>query len=283
MLFCDVNLIGTLSKFGYQMRFDLSESFPLLTTKTVFFRGIFEELIWFLKGDTNAKHLADKNVHIWDANSTREFLDGRGKSLLNFYYVLGLFEREVGDLGPIYGFQWRHFGADYTNMHANYEGKGVDQLKRIIETIKTNPNDRRIILSAWNVKALDDMALPPCHILAQFYVFDSKLSCQLYQRSCDMGLGVPFNIASYALLTMILAKITHLDVGEFVYSMGDTHVYNNHVDPLKEELTRYPTPFPILKIKKELNSIQDIEELKFQDLELLEYKPHPRIPMKMAV
>lgn len=176
------------------MRYDLSESFPLLTTKDVFWRGVAEELIWFVKGETNAKLLSDKKIRIWDGNASREFLD-----------KIGLTEREEWDLGPVYGFQWRHFGAEYKTMHDSYEGTGYDQLKAMIKTLKEDPSSRRILLSAWNPAAIDKMALPPCHILSQFYVSNGKLSCQMYQRSCDLGLGVPFNIASYSLLTCMLA------------------------------------------------------------------------------
>jgi len=183
--------VGVISKFGYQMRYDLSESFPLLTTKDVYWKGVVEELLWFLRGETNAKTLSEKNVKIWDGNGSREFLDKNGFT-----------EREEGDLGPIYGFQWRHFGAEYGDMNDNYEGKGVDQIKKIIKDLKENPTSRRILLNAWNVADLNKMALPPCHILCQFYVdTENRLSCQMYQRSCDIGLGVPFNIASYSLLT----------------------------------------------------------------------------------
>lgn len=216
------------------MRFSLrNNSFPLLTTKRVFWRGLAEELLWFIKGDTNANHLAEKNVHIWDANGSREFLDN-----------LGFKEREVGDLGPVYGFQWRHFGAEYKDFNTDYTNQGVDQLKEVIETIKTNPTDRRIILTAWNPSAIPKMALPPCHMMCQFYVYNGELSCQMYQRSCDMGLGVPFNIASYSLLTIMIANVTGLKPGEFIHVTGDTHVYNNHIEPLKEQLKRNPFPFP---------------------------------------
>ena len=191
---------GTLSLFGAQMRFSLRDGvFPLLTTKKVFYRGIAEELFWFIRGSTNAKELQEKNVRIWDGNSSREFLDS-----------CGFTNREEGDLGPVYGFQWRHFGAEYVDMHADYEGKGVDQLSEVINRIKTKPSDRRIIMCAWNPADLNKMALPPCHCLVQFYVADGELSCQLYQRSADMGLGVPFNIASYALLTAMIAHVCDL-------------------------------------------------------------------------
>ncbi|KAK3868979.1 hypothetical protein Pcinc_025685 [Petrolisthes cinctipes] len=194
---------GTLSTFGPQMKFSLRNgTFPLLTTKRVFWRGVVEELLWFIRGSTNASELSDKGVHIWAPNSSRAFLDGAGFG-----------DREEGDLGPVYGFQWRHTGAKYTDMKADYTGQGVDQLQKIIDTIKTNPDDRRMVMSAWNVTDIPLMALPPCHCLCQFYVADGELSCQLYQRSADMGLGVPFNIASYALLTCMVAKVTGLKVG----------------------------------------------------------------------
>eukprot|EP00178_Gracilaria_changii_P002735 TRINITY_DN1400_c1_g3_i1.p1 TRINITY_DN1400_c1_g3~~TRINITY_DN1400_c1_g3_i1.p1 ORF type:complete len:482 (-),score=53.74 TRINITY_DN1400_c1_g3_i1:2538-3983(-) len=259
---------GTLSVFGAQMRFNLRESFPLLTTKKVFWRGVAEELFWFIKGGTNANELAEKGIHIWDGNGSREFLDSRG-----------LTEREVGDLGPIYGFQWRHFGAEYSDMHACYDGEGTDQLKNVIETIKNNPNDRRILLSAWNPAATDKMALPPCHLLAQFYVANGELSCQMYQRSCDMGLGVPFNIASYSLLTCLIAKVTGLTPGDFIHVLGDAHVYLNHVEALQEQLKRTARPFPKLAIRHR----DHIEDFSFDDLALEDYTPYKSLAMKMAV
>jgi len=263
---------GTKSLFGCTMRYDLLQSFPLLTTKSVYWKGVVEELLWFLRGETNANKLSQKGVKIWDGNGSREFLDKNG-----------LKEREVGDLGPVYGFQWRHFGAEYKNMHENYTGKGTDQLKDVLHKIMHNPDDRRIIMSAWNPAALKKMALPPCHMFSQFYVANGKLSCIMYQRSCDLGLGVPFNIASYSLLTHILANAAGLKVGEYVHILGDAHVYKNHIEPLKEQLKRYPNPFPVLKIKKKINGIEGIENLKFEDFELSEYIPHPKIKMDMAV
>lgn len=260
--------VGTISVFGAQMRFDLRHSFPLLTTKRVFWRAVAEELFWFIQGSTDANKLAKKDVHIWDGNGSREFLDKRGFP-----------EREVGDLGPVYGFQWRHFGAEYTDMHADYAGKGRDQLKEVIDTVKNNPNDRRILLSAWNPAATDQMALPPCHLLAQFYVANGELSCQMYQRSCDMGLGVPFNIASYALLTCLIAKVTGLKPGDFVHTLGDAHVYNNHVEALREQVQRKPRPFPQLSIRER----GEIEDFSFEDLTLEGYRPHKKIAMKMAI
>lgn len=251
------------------MRFNLRNQFPLLTTKRVFWRGVAEELLWFIKGSTDAKSLQDKNIRIWDSNSTREFLDASGFQ-----------HRQVGDLGPVYGFQWRHFGAEYKTCNDDYTGKGIDQLKEIINRIKVNPTDRRIIMTAWNPIQIPEMALPPCHCLAQFYVANGELSCQLYQRSADMGLGVPFNIASYALLTYMIAHITNLKPGDFIHTLGDTHVYLNHVEPLKEQLGRTPRPFPQLKIKRQ---VTEIDDFKFEDFEVLGYDPYPTIKMEMAV
>jgi len=261
---------GTLSLFGAQMRFSLrNETFPLLTTKKVFYRGIAEELFWFIRGSTSAKELQDKNVRIWDGNSSREFLDS-----------IGLQHREEGDLGPVYGFQWRHFGAEYKDMHADYSGQGVDQLAEVITRLKTKPNDRRIIMCAWNPADLDKMALPPCHCLVQFYVADGELSCQLYQRSADMGLGVPFNIASYALLTIMIAHVTGLTPGDFVHTLGDAHVYSNHVEALKVQLEREPKEFPKIVIKRK---VEKIEDFNIDDFEVVGYQSHPKIVMDMAV
>eukprot|EP00672_Neobodo_designis_P021290 CAMPEP_0174842900 /NCGR_PEP_ID=MMETSP1114-20130205/10188_1 /TAXON_ID=312471 /ORGANISM="Neobodo designis, Strain CCAP 1951/1" /LENGTH=508 /DNA_ID=CAMNT_0016077111 /DNA_START=124 /DNA_END=1650 /DNA_ORIENTATION=+ len=262
---------GTISLFGAQMRFSLRDgTLPLLTTKRVFYRGVLEELLWFLRADTDADHLAQKGVHIWDANGSREFLDSRG-----------LKDNRVNDLGPVYGFQWRHFGAEYTNCDADYNGKGYDQIRQVIQTLRKDPNDRRMIVSAWNPAALQHMALPPCHMLAQFYVNDRKeLSCMLYQRSCDMGLGVPFNIASYALLTAIIAKATGLGMGDFVHTLGDAHVYLNHVDALKQQLERTPRAFPKLAVTKDREFLEDFT---IEDFELRDYFPHPTIKMDMAV
>jgi dihydrofolate reductase/thymidylate synthase len=260
---------GTLSKFGCQMRFNLRKTFPLLTTKRVFWRGVVEELLWFISGSTNAKVLQEKGIHIWDGNASREYLDS-----------IGLKEREEGDLGPVYGFQWRHFGARYTNMNADYSGQGFDQLADVIHKIKFNPEDRRIILSAWNPADLKLMALPPCHMFAQFYVAKGELSCQMYQRSCDMGLGVPFNIASYALLTCMIAHVCDLVPGDLIHVLGDAHVYRNHVGPLLEQLQNSPRPFPVLKINPEKN---DIDSFVANDFELIGYDSHKKIEMKMAV
>ncbi|XP_047183715.1 thymidylate synthase isoform X2 [Scophthalmus maximus] len=288
---------GVLSVFGAQARYSLRDQFPLLTTKRVFWKGILEELLWFVKGSTNAKELSAKGVKIWEANGSRQFLDN-----------LGFTDREEGDLGPVYGFQWRHYGAEYTDMHADYTGQGVDQLQKVIDTIKKNPEDRRIIMCAWNPKDMPHMALPPCHALCQFYVCDGELSCQLYQRSGDMGLGVPFNIASYALLTYMIAHITGLKVravfshqtshltlllpqsscvffpslqpGDFVHTLGDAHIYVNHIEPLKVQLQREIRPFPKLKI---LRNVEKIDDFCAEDFEITDYNPHPTIKMQMAV
>jgi dihydrofolate reductase/thymidylate synthase len=260
--------VGTKALFAERLQFDLRNGFPLLTTKRVFWRGVAEELLWFISGSTNANQLSDKGVKIWEANGKREFLDSRG-----------LTEREEGDLGPVYGFQWRHFGAPYTDMHADYTGQGVDQLANIIETIRTNPNDRRMVMSAWNPSDLAEMALPPCHLLCQFFVAEGRLSCQMYQRSCDLGLGVPFNIASYALLTHLVATVTGLGVGKLTLCLGDAHVYLNHIGPLKQQLERTPRAFPTLRVATR----DSIDEFTFDDLELEGYAPDKTIKMTMAV
>lgn len=263
---------GIITKFGKQMRFDLSQSFPVLTTKDVFWRGLAEELFWFIKGDTNAKNLSDKKIKIWDGNASREFLDS-----------IGLKDREEWDLGPVYGFQWRHFGAEYGTMHDDYSGQGVDQLAEVIKQIKTQPTSRRIVMTAWNPNAIPKMALPPCHIMAQFHVTGDekpRLSCQMYQRSCDLGLGVPFNIASYALLTCMLAQVCGLERGEFVHTLGDSHVYSNHVEPLETQLKRVPHPFPLLELNQNKKNIEDFE---MSDFKLVNYTHDKRIKMNMAV
>ena len=261
---------GTKSIFGAQMRFSLRDDImPLLTTKKVFWKGILEELLWFLKGETNSKLLSDKGVKIWDANGSRAYLDS-----------LNLKHREEGDLGPVYGFQWRHWGASYVDMHTDYQGKGIDQIASCIEKIKKDPNDRRIVFSAWNPSDLPIMALPPCHMFGQFYVANGELSCLMYQRSCDMGLGVPFNIASYALLTRMVAEVCNLKPGEFVHTMGDTHVYLNHIQPLEEQLKRTPRPFPKLRINRKVTSIDDFRT---DDFEIVGYDPYATVKMNMAV
>ncbi|GMH45212.1 hypothetical protein BSKO_13169 [Bryopsis sp. KO-2023] len=260
---------GTLSKFGTQMRFNLRNSFPLLTTKRVFWTGVVEELLWFISGSTNSILLSQKGVRIWEGNGSRQFLDS-----------VGLGHREEGDLGPVYGFQWRHFGAKYVDMHTDYTGQGVDQLAEVIRKIKETPNDRRIVMSAWNPADLELMALPPCHMFCQFYVANGELSCQMYQRSCDMGLGVPFNIASYALLTCMIAHVCDLKPGDFIHTLGDAHVYSNHVEPLKRQLLNSPMAFPVLELNRD---VKDIDSFSSGDIVLKGYKSHKKIAMEMAV
>ncbi|VVC91706.1 thymidylate synthase [Leptidea sinapis] len=262
--------VGTLSVFGAMQRYSLKDKvLPLLTTKRVFVRGVIEELLWMISGCTNSKVLSNKGVHIWDANGSRQFLDN-----------LGFKEREEGDLGPVYGFQWRHSGAKYIDCNTDYTGQGVDQLQNVINTLRTNPADRRILMCSWIPSDLGKMALPPCHCLAQFHVSSGRLSCLLYQRSADMGLGVPFNIASYALLTHMIAHITGLEAGEFIHTTGDTHVYLNHIEPLKIQLEREPRPFPTLEFSRNVESIDDF---KYEDFIIKDYNPHPKINMEMAV
>lgn len=261
---------GTLSVPGGMCRYSLRDgAFPLLTTKRVFWRGVVEELLWFIHAGTNSNDLARKSVHIWDKNGSKEFLEKEGFT-----------HRNQGDLGPIYGFQWRHCGADYKSMSHDYEGMGIDQLQEVIDTIKTNPDSRRIIMSAWNVVDIPKMVLPPCHCFVQFTVEQNELTCILYQRSADMGLGVPFNIASYALLTYMIASVTGTEPGELVHMTGDTHVYLNHVEPLHEQLKRTPREFPKLLLKRQVESI---DEFVAADFELKDYNPHPKIQMEMSV
>lgn len=240
---------GTLSIFGYQMRFDLNEGFPLITTKKLHLKSIIHELIWFLKGETNIKYLRDNGVTIWD-----EWAD------------------EKGELGPIYGYQWRSWPTP--------DGRHIDQISQIINTLKTNPDSRRIMLSAWNVADIDKMALPPCHVLFQFYVADNKLSCQMYQRSADLFLGVPFNIASYALLTMMVAQVCDLQFGEFIHTFGDTHIYLNHLEQVDLQLSREPRPYPTMKLNPEIKNIFDF---KYEDFQLEGYNPYPSIKAPIAV
>lgn len=250
---------GTKSVFGYQMRFDLSEGFPMLTTKKLHLKSIIHELLWFLKGETNIDYLKEHNVKIWDA-----------------------WADENGDLGPVYGHQWR-----------NWDSEGIDQITQVIETIKTNPDSRRMIVSAWNPSVLPDTsvsfaenvangkaALPPCHAFFQFYVTEGKLSCQLYQRSADIFLGVPFNIASYALLTMMMAQVCGLESGDFVHTFGDAHIYSNHINQINLQLSREPRSLPQMKINSKVKSIFDF---KYEDFELINYDPHPHIKGKVSV
>lgn len=240
---------GTISVFGYQMRFDLNDGFPCLTTKKLHLRSIIHELLWFLKGDTNIQYLKENNVSIWD-----EWAD------------------EDGNLGPVYGSQWRSWPAA--------DGRHIDQIKQVLDQIKNNPDSRRIIVSAWNVGEIDKMALPPCHAFFQFYVADGKLSCQLYQRSADTFLGVPFNIASYALLTMMMAQVCGLKPGDFVHTLGDAHLYSNHLDQARLQLTRDFRPLPQMKVNP---NVKDLFDFKYEDFELLNYDPHPHIKAAVAI
>lgn len=240
---------GTLSVFGHQMRFDLKEGFPLVTTKKLHLRSIIHELLWFLKGDTNISYLKENGVSIWD-----EWAD------------------ENGDLGPVYGHQWRSWPTP--------DGRKVDQIKNILNLLETKPDSRRMIVSAWNVADVDQMALPPCHCLFQFYVADGKLSCQLYQRSADTFLGVPFNIASYALLTMMVAQVTGLQPGAFIHTLGDAHLYSNHLEQAELQLSRTPRVLPQMKLNPE---VKDLFEFNYEDFELINYDPHPHIKATVAV
>ncbi|WP_317642556.1 thymidylate synthase [Bombiscardovia apis] len=244
---------GTVSLFGQQIRFDLSSSFPLLTTKTVFFKGIAYELLWFLKGSSNVRWLQENNVHIWD-----EWADP-----------------ETGELGPVYGVQWRSWPAPTPED----PGRTIDQIERALDLIRNHPDSRRIIVTAWNPAEIEQMALPPCHSLFQFYVADGKLSCQLYQRSCDMFLGVPFNIASYSLLTMMMAQQAGLEPGEFVWTGGDCHIYDNHMEQILEQLSRKPYPYPQIKIRK----ADSIFDYSYDDFEIVGYEHHPAIKAPVAV
>ncbi len=240
---------GTLSCFGYQMRFDLQEGFPMVTTKKLHLKSIIHELLWFLKGDTNIAYLKENGVSIWDE-----------------------WANEQGDLGPVYGHQWRSWtGAD---------GKTYDQVKDVLHQLKTNPDSRRMIVNAWNVADLPNMALSPCHALFQFYVADGKLSCQLYQRSADVFLGVPFNIASYALLTMMMAQVCGLQYGEFIHTFGDVHLYNNHIEQAKLQLTRQPFPLPTMKLNPD---VKDLFDFKYEDFTLENYQSHPAIKAPVAI
>ena len=240
---------GTLSVFGHQMRFDLSQGFPVVTTKKLHLRSIIHELLWFLKGDTNIKYLHDNKVTIWD-----EWAD------------------ENGNLGPVYGYQWRSWPSP--------DGKHIDQISQVVDQIKNNPDSRRLIVSAWNVGEIENMALPPCHAFFQFYVANGRLSCQLYQRSADIFLGVPFNIASYALLTLMIAQVTGLEPGEFIHTLGDAHLYLNHLEQTEEQLSRDPYPLPVMKLNPEIRSIFDFT---YEDFELVGYQSHQHIKAPVAV
>ena len=258
----------TYSLFGVKIEFDISNSFPLLTTKKMFTKGIIEELLWFISGNTNSKKLEEKGVNIWKGNSSRIYLDSIG---LNY---------EEGDCGPCYSHQWRHFNAPYIDCNQNYDGLGIDQLQNCIDLIKNDPSSRRIFMSAWNPCQLDEMVLPPCHISYQFYVSnDNKLSCILYQRSGDMFLGVPFNIASVSLLVYIIANITNKIPGKITLMIGDAHIYENHIEQVKIQLNRIPYVFPQLIIK---NKYENINDYKYEDFEIVNYNSHSILKANMV-
>lgn len=281
---------GTISLFGTQMRFDLSKGFPLLTTKKVFLNGIIHELLWFIKGDTNLKYLAERNVHIWDEWPFKAYLKRSNlpipetnsedwkiqqKAFVEKIIADEAFAEKFGNLGPIYGYQWRHWKTP--------AGNEIDQLFNVVEQIKKTPDSRRLIVSAWNPSDIDEMAkagLPPCHCIFQFFVADGKLSCQLYQRSADTFLGVPFNIASYSLLTIMIAQVCGLQPGDFIWSGGDTHLYLNHLEQVNEQLSREPKQAPTIKINPD---VKDLFDFKFEDFTLLDYDPHPAIKAPIAV
>jgi thymidylate synthase len=286
------NRTGTdqIGVFGRQLRFDLSRGFPAVTTKKLFMRGIIHELIWFLKGSTNIKYLVDNDVHIWDEWPYRHYLMEQGKAVPDSSsqdWKSGIkeftekikqdegFAEKWGELGPVYGYQWRNWPTP--------DHRHIDQIKRAVDLVKNQPDSRRIIVSAWNVSDIDEMAkagIPPCHLLFQFYVADGKLSCQMYQRSADTFLGVPFNIASYSLLTMMMAQVTGLKPGDFVHTFGDTHLYINHLEQVDLQLSRKPRPLPQLIINP---SVKDIDGFKYEDFELVNYNPHPAISAPIAV
>jgi thymidylate synthase len=286
--------IGTISHFGYQMRFDLSKGFPLLTTKKVFIRGIIHELLWFLSGDTNIKYLVENNVHIWDEwpfqtylrennleesfpRYSEQWAEKKKEFIENIKTDSG-FAKKWGELGPVYGKQWRRWETkDYST---------IDQIAYVINELKSNPDSRRIMVSGWNVGEIQSLikgqssAPPLCHSLFQFYVSNGKLSCQLYQRSADVFLGVPFNIASYSLLTMMIAQVCNLEVGEFIHTFGDVHIYKNHIEQVKEQLSRDPKPLPLMKLNP---NIKDINDFKIEDFTLEGYDPHPAIKAPIAI
>ena len=269
----DRTATGTISYFGYQTRYNLNEGFPLLTTKKVFLKGIIHELLWFISGDTNIKYLVDNNVKIWNEWAYEKYKKEpvyKGETMDEFIEKIREskeFADKYGDLGPVYGRQWRNFN-------------GVDQLEKLIYNLKHNPDSRRHIISAWNPAEVDNMALPPCHSFMQFYVVNNKLSCQLYQRSADVFLGVPFNIASYSLFTMMIAQVCGFELGDFVHTFGDVHIYSNHMDQIKLQLSREPRKLPTMKINPNVKSIYDF---KYEDFELEGYDPHPAIKGVVAV
>jgi len=257
--------VGTRSLFGAQLRFDLRERFPLLTTKKVHLRSIIHELLWFIRGETHVRPLQEAGVTIWDEWATAE--------------QTARFGREAGDLGPVYGHQWRNFGAT-RRPDGTWERDGVDQLARVVRDIRERPSSRRLVVSAWNPKEVDAVALPPCHTLFQFYVQDDELSCHLYQRSADIFLGVPFNIASYALLTMMVAQVTGKKPGDLIVSFGDVHLYSNHVEQAQEQLSRTPRPLPVMRLNPE---VKDLFAFRYEDFTLEGYEPHPAIKAPVAV
>lgn len=274
---------GTKSVFGHQMRFDLAEGFPLLTTKKVFLKGIIHELLWFLNGDTNIKYLVDNGVHIWDNDAYRyynELCARHGVLPVDMETFLSASQQSIdspiegyrfGDLNHVYGYQWRSW--------VRPNGESIDQIQQVVDTIRRNPDSRRMIVSAWNVADVDEMALPPCHVLFQFYVANGRLSCQLYQRSADTFLGVPFNIASYALLTMMIAQVCGLEPGEFVHTTGDTHLYLNHLEQAHEQLARTPRKLPRMRLNPEVKSVFDF---RYEDFTLEDYDPYPTIKAPMS-
>ena len=274
---------GTQSVFGHQMRFNLADGFPLLTTKKVFLKGIIHELLWFLAGDTNIKYLVDNGVHIWDNDAYRyykELCAEKSIEPISMDEFLAASSASTpspiegyayGDLNHVYGYQWRSWPKP--------DGSSIDQIRQVIDTIKTNPNSRRMIVSAWNVAEVEDMALPPCHVLFQFYVAEGRLSCQLYQRSADTFLGVPFNIASYALLTMMIAQECGLEAGEFVHTLGDTHLYLNHMKQVAEQLSREPRALPRMRLNPDVKSVFDF---RYEDFTLEDYNPYPTIKAPMS-
>jgi thymidylate synthase len=261
----------TKSIFSEKLEFDIANSIPFITTKKLAWKTVIKELLWFLSGSTDNKLLLDQNVKIWEKNASREFMDSNG-----------FFKREINDLGPVYGHQWRHFNAEYIDHKTDYTDKGVDQIKYVLNLLKTDPMSRRIVLSAWNPSQIDQMNLPPCHMMAQFYVSNSKeLSCMMYQRSADVGLGLPFNIASYAVLTYILAKLTNLKPKKLSITIGDAHIYENHIEALKEQIKRDPYEFPKLELnsEKEYNKIEDFD---INDFKILNYKCFEQLKMEMV-
>lgn len=270
--------VGTISMFGTNLRFSLENNeIPILTTKKMFLKGVVEELLFFLRGESDTKKLEEKGVNIWKGNTTREFLDKTGLKHL-----------PEGHMGKMYGHQWRNFGghdevADYQSRAYESTQTGVDQIQNVLNLLKTDPNSRRIVVNAWNAKDLDKMCLAPCHPMFQFYVTDNKLSCLFYMRSADAFLGLPFNLLSYAILTRIVAQTVGMEAKELIFMGGDTHIYKNHVEQVKEQISREAFLFPKLYINKELNNIKDIESLQFSDFEIKDYKSHPAIKAEMAV